>query len=297
MGAEMALNRTRPWAGPPHRGSRAGWLLLALCLAAANAGAAVLFQGDFESGTPYPFTTEAWHTDSVVIVKAPARSGTHAAKFTLSYDDPIVNGGKRAEVVKAHDAMNADFWYGFSLFVPDDWIRESWPEIIAQWHDVADPGERSRSPPLSLMIEGNTFRLEVRWDPVAIMTTNVVSPKGGVVTFWRGGLETGRWIDWVFHVRWSWQADGFIDAWMNGAQIVQRAGPDAYNDQSGPYFKMGLYKWLWNAGQYQVAKQRILYFDEFREADGAGTYAEVDPAQSGRGMENEPAPPRGLTEQ
>jgi hypothetical protein len=184
MGAEMArrsLNGVRPLAKRRCGRSHAGWLVLALGLAAGNAGAAVLFQGDFESGTPYPFTTEASRMDSIVIVSSPVRAGTHAARFTLRYDDPLVYGGKRAEVVKAHDAMNADFWYGFSVFVPDDWVREQWPEIIAQWHDVPDPGEVSRSPPLSLMIEGNTFRLEVRWDPVAIMTTNVVRDRKSVV--------------------------------------------------------------------------------------------------------------------
>ena len=38
-------------------------------------------------------------------------------------------------------------------------------------------------------------------------------------------LEKGVWHDWILHVRWSYDSDGFVEAWLDGEQVIDYAGP------------------------------------------------------------------------
>jgi hypothetical protein len=48
------------------------------------------------------------------------------------------------------------------------------------------------------------------------------------------------WYHFVYHVKWSSQADGFFDAWVNGARKMAYRGPTLYPDQ-GCYLKLANY--------------------------------------------------------
>ena len=275
----MTTHGGLPFGGRPFVWTACNVAMLLVFIAARGAASPLLFVGDFESGSIYPFITQACCPNSITVVKSPARHGGFSARFELNYDDDLAAGGKRAEVLRPydqpHDEMNTDYWYGFSVLIPRDWVVESWPEIIAQWHDSSLLG---LSPPLSLRIESDTFILNSRRD-------------GGGVNgddFWVGPVILAKWVDWVFHVKWSSGPDGMIEVWQNGQLLVSRNGPSIYSGNPiGPYFKMGLYKWLWNRGQYLLAQKRLIFFDEFREADHTGSYQVVAPGP--------PMPPVGLS--
>jgi hypothetical protein len=81
----------------------------------------------------------------------------------------------------------------------------------------------------------------------------------------------GKWTDYRFQIRFSPREDGLIRAWMNGRQVVDYQGVNAYpeNESTGYanpsafYFKMGLYRDL-------MAQPMVLYIDEYRKVELAG---------------------------
>jgi hypothetical protein len=78
--------------------------------------------------------------------------------------------------------------------------------------------------------------------------------------------------------------------------VVNAQGPNSYNDEQLPYFKMGIYKSAWNDSvtwsQPTNVTSRVVYHDEFRMAGGQSLYAAVAPSQ---GAMVKPAPPVLLT--
>ena len=58
---------------------------------------------------------------------------------------------------------------------------------------------------------------------------------------WAGRVETGRWIDWTIRVVWSYKDDGITEIWRDSELMMQRSGPNTYNDLRGVYLKLGLY--------------------------------------------------------
>jgi hypothetical protein len=55
-----------------------------------------------------------------------------------------------------------------------------------------------------------------------------------------GPVVKNVWYHFVYHVRWSSQADGFFDAWVNGVRKMVYRGPTLYPGQ-GCYFKLANY--------------------------------------------------------
>jgi hypothetical protein len=111
-----------------------------------------------------------------------------------------------------------------------------------------------------------------------------------------GPYETGKWTDWVFRVKWSYLNDGIVEVWKDGKKVVSRIDmPIGFNDQKGPFFKMGIYKGQWekepaDGSTLDAVSYRVIYHDEFRMADGRGSYAAVAPG----GETAIPAAPSGL---
>jgi len=82
----------------------------------------------------------------------------------------------------------------------------------------------------------------------------------------------------VFHVKWSHKSDGILQVWKDGQLIVDKKGPNTYNDQVGPYFKIGVYKPDWKENpQASNTDKRVLYFDQVRIGDNNAGYSAVTP--------------------
>jgi hypothetical protein len=53
----------------------------------------------------------------------------------------------------------------------------------------------------------------------------------------------GRWLDLAYHVRFSPTSAGFLEAWMDGRQVVSYRGPLGYPDGGRRvHFHIGLYR-------------------------------------------------------
>ncbi|HEY9199178.1 MAG TPA: polysaccharide lyase [Gammaproteobacteria bacterium] len=226
------------------------------------------------------------------IVQAPHRSGRYAIKTLLNRSTSPVSYRTEMQFSKCMQVMpGQEYWYGFSIFLPTNYVSDSLWEIVAQWHSSPDPAEADGglNPPVALQTTNGVWTVLTRWDSKPI---TVRPDYEGSNRYTLGAYATGKWTDWVFRIKWSPYQDGIIQVWKDGQKVIDKAGPIGYNDAIGPYFKMGLYKdWKDRVNPTGVVSERILYHDELRIAGPNGSYADVAP---GGGLA-EPSPPASLT--
>jgi hypothetical protein len=122
-----------------------------------------------------------------------------------------------------------------------------------------------------LYCDDGKLALEYRWAKGDPATNADVSTRSLPV----GPQETGRWVDWVFHVKPApGDSSGILEAWKSDAKgaylkVVDKRGiPLGYPNGAAPAIDIGLYKWPWKTETYNGIKsevdRRVVYFDEFR---------------------------------
>lgn len=233
-----------------------------------------IFTGDFEDDLS-GWKTEICCDHSAQIVSSPKRPGK-AVKLTLYKNDPDVTTSRRAELRLKPVPVNSEQWYGFSVFVPEEYVKDTSYEIITQWSGKPDfeLGENWRTPMLTLSIKDDRFRVSNRWDSRPV---NVKFKEAGSQGWDLGTVTKGQWINWVFHVKWSSTSNGLLEVWKNGQLVVSKTGPNTYNDKSGPFLKMGIYKPDWKYNDKSQTTQRVIYLDEVRVGDASANYEDVVP--------------------
>jgi len=60
-----------------------------------------------------------------------------------------------------------------------------------------------------------------------------------------GNIEKGKWTG--ISYKWSHKPDGLLEVWKDGKLVVRKTGPNTYNDEKGPFLKMGIYKPHWKS--------------------------------------------------
>lgn len=239
-----------------------------------------IFTSNFEEGDFSKWRKELCCQHSVQIVSSPTRAGEHAVKFTLKKGDPFVASSKRAELRLGTVPANSEQWYGFSNYLPKDWVNDPSFEITAQFHNRPDLslGEEWRSPALTLAIYKDRWRVGNRWDPKRVTKKKNPRTEGGSEGWYVGNIEKGKWTDWVFHIKWSHKHDGLLEVWKDGKLVVRKTGPNTYNDEKGPFLKMGIYKPHWKSKpERSKATKRVIYFDEVRVGNASASYKAVVP--------------------
>ncbi|MEN6576044.1 MAG: polysaccharide lyase [Phycisphaerales bacterium] len=239
----------------------------------------LLFIGDFES---QQLTGWRGSGNLPVVAQGGTRAGNGAMRTSLDrakdrYPDRTEVMGPRAEIGK-------EYWYGFSILLPDEYIPDRVWEIVAQWQGTPDSelGEKWRNPLLALSTTNGRWGWVSRWDAKRNTFETGRREYGGIREYDLGPYETGVWTDWVVHVKWSYGSDGFLEVWKDGKTVIDQDGPNAFNDVKGPFFKMGLYKG-WgdpNKGSDAVSA-RVLYHDEFRMGGAEATFDDVAPKPHG----------------
>lgn len=236
----------------------------------------LIFLSNFESGFS-EWGVEACCSHSIQTVNSPVRAGEQAVRFFLQKDDPRIAGSKRTELKLGEVPANSERWYSFSVFLPADYQQDPSGEIIAQWHDLPDRdlGESWKFPALCLNTKNGRFGLFRTWDSKQVTLNNATE---GQETVDLGPYQTGKWTDFVFHVKWSSRSDGRFEVWQDGKLVVSRNGPNYYNDKRGPYLKIGIYKGDWkNHPENSTVTERTLYYDEVRIGDANARYEDVAP--------------------
>lgn len=233
------------------------------------------FTGDFEQGSFSGWNQQLCCKHSGTVVTSPVRAGKYAAKFTLKKSDH--EDHHRAELATKPVPANSERWYGFSIMLPSDYKKDQMEEILTQWHSMPDKelGEKPGAPPLFLMTENGNWQLGRRWDANKLTAFRAPQGSEGINL---GAYEPGVWTDFVFHIKWSYQSDGLIEVWKNGKLVLTKTGPNTYNDQLGPYLKVGIYKAGWGvAKRTSSTTERTIYIDEVRIGDANSNYASIAP--------------------
>ena len=269
-----------------------------------SATASLILEEDFESGK----MTLLRSGNYPVITQNPVRAGEYAMKSYLHCTESATN--YRTEVyVDDFATITDDYWYGFSIYLPSDYISDRTWEIVAQWHGWPDgyptflPGEEYwRNPILALRTTGGQWSIGNYWDSKE-NTGDINNRTYDGNKLWElGAYEKEKWVDWVFHIKWSYESDGILEVWKDGELVISRVGPNCYNDKIGHYFQMGIYKgWenWWNYPStewwhHDVADERTLYHDELRIAHGQDGYDLVSP--SGPVVVEKPTITRSVTD-
>ncbi|MGE4564324.1 MAG: polysaccharide lyase [Victivallaceae bacterium] len=204
------------------------------------------------------------------LVDSPVRSGKRALQVTL--ERTVIDGKPDYRTDFWIKGMSKSFkpgetyWYGFSVQFPADWEPDTQAELFAQWI-----GGNGGSPPLAIYVRGDEYQVTSRpkaGDPANVLWAGPVTP------------DRGKWVDWVFEIRWSSAADGQIRVWKNGKQLVDATCPNMAPVDPAPYFKFGIYKWPWKGSTKEAPSKvtrRVLYFDEIRIGNAQAGRAAVSP--------------------
>lgn len=205
------------------------------------------------------------------------RKGNGMARFEFAKSDVTnYNGYVRAEIHR-ESPTDAEHWYAFSNYLPTDFVSDPMAENIAQWHEVPDwdKGENWRSPPIALGIVNDRYYVKIMWAAAPVNTNNT---KDGEKDVDLGPVDKGKWNDFVFHIKFSYTSSGILEIYKNKVKIFSLYGPNSYNDEVYPYFKLGIYKWGWNGwASYSPESKRVLYMDEVRIGNANATLNDVSP--------------------
>ena len=204
-----------------------------------------------------------------------AIDGVPTYRIELRDTDKNVNGGKRSEIaVRKANTSAGEYIYEWSMFLPADGdedyaIDPEGSEIIAQWHNMPDPGEEWTCPPLALHTGAyknspDRYTLDINYDAGQLSTNRTLTYNsydlGSFVE------DKGKWVDWKVHVKWGWQdsQNPMLKIYKNGSQIFESNQPNTTNDQQGIKMKLGIYKWDWTqsgANNASILNKRIIYYD------------------------------------
>lgn len=214
-------------------------------------------------------------TDAVIIQNDIVRSGKYAAKVQVKrgYErqEGYVNE-KTGKIIFSErtelDAgelplLNEDLWYGFSIYLPQDFPEINNRLSISQWKQSEQSNcvNQSPSPTISMRYEMGKLRIAIRLDDADGKTKEVYRkfiPK----------LEKGRWYDFVFQIKFS--KNGYTTAWMDGRRVFKYKGRTllACGDNSF-YHKIGLYRDEW-------PQDMAIYIDNYTRGS---SFDEVNPAR------------------
>lgn len=252
--------------------------LAAFAFTTGQASADLIFSENFETNL-YQLgegaTGDACCAHSINITQDIARAGDGALQAVHNLDDPVVHDGNRAEINFSdafHLSRHGEYWFGFSTYIPSTWQFET---DISNWMTVwqihaspdLDLGENWRPPALGLYIDRSDWQIAIRSDSSRVSTAESIAEKYKTVP-----LQLGRWSDWVFHVKWSHGADGFVDVYLDGQQVHQYRGPSYYNDENDPFMKMGVYR-----ASTSAVYSRVVFHDEVKIGDSSSNPNEVSP--------------------
>lgn len=242
-------------------------LALVFVLSRSTAAAREVYDG-FEGKEMSP----VWRVDklvegAVVFQDAIVRSGHGALKLTIRPRDrfnaahsPDNRGGEaneRDELQEANEfpTREGEGWaYSFSVHLPRDFPVVPTRLVLAQWKHRNDRGTAVRdNPVVALRYEGG------------VLSVSTQTGEKKIVRFRTADDPRGRWVDFVFHVRFSRKENGLVRVWMDGKEIVSFHGQTAYDEGQGYpkdstlfYFKMGLYR-------DAMTEPMTVYLDEYRK--------------------------------
>lgn len=251
-------------------------ILFTLLLCNLFAEAQIKFQTSWETGsrnTGMQLAEDVAPDTGVLITSAYSRSGTKSLRFSLKNTDPEPQyKNKRRELTVVNNVSSAKVdsaikWYRFSTRMNSgDWNTDTRQDAFTQWHDKS--ASCSASPPLAVMTENGRYRFVVRYS----LTNYCLGGQRVEKYYWGDSILFNQWVDWVVYYNPRTDGNGRIQIWMNGKSVLNYYGPCNYVGSQLPYWKIGIYKWVWMQS-LPVGKPnfRRIYFDMLAYGGTAST--------------------------
>ncbi|MES0879345.1 heparin lyase I family protein [Roseibium sp. SCP14] len=176
-------------------------------------------------------------------------------QFTIKPSDRKLFGGTRAELADTRIAKNGEeAWYRISTLIPNDFPIET-PHrlVLAQWHELDQPGKPFHRPPLSHRLWGKEFAVELFNGQIVEKLGN---EHNGEILYTAPQLDPGLLHEFVYKIAWAPDESGEIQAWRRTCDalkpvdctaswtpFIQYKGSTGYKNDAikGYYFKFGLY--------------------------------------------------------
>jgi hypothetical protein len=210
--------------------------LLSLSAASADAQRASIWDDGFEDGTIGEYHSEV--QGSAQVQGGGAREGSKYVAITRKV------GGFRSELgTTAFHSKPGEYYYGFSIRIPNDFDAFKSFYIIAQWHNPPDSGDKWHKPSMFFKLDpGYKLSAAIYYD------SRKITPEqewGGRRSVELGTMQEGVWHDFVVHAKWDWSSAGRLRFWRATAGsplklIAESDGPNSYNDER-TWFKFGIY--------------------------------------------------------
>jgi hypothetical protein len=252
-----------------------GWALLSGGISRAQVTNATATVIDIYDGFETAGLSKVWDTDrfvpgAVEMQTNIFRAGHGAAKITVRPRDKFETGIKgskdseRDELLEARKLTSkedAAYEQSFSMFIPTNFPIVPVRLVIAQWKQNCGGNDNCSddSPVVAIRYVSGVLKITHQIGP---HQTKLYETKEEV---------RGQWLDFKFQIRFSTNENGRVKAWLNGKQVVDYTGVNAYpeNPTTGYthpgrfYFKMGLYRDL-------MAEPMTIYIDEYRKKELPG---------------------------
>jgi hypothetical protein len=185
------------------------------------------------------FYEESFALPRASVVRNVSREGATSIRLHTEPGDSYVtnSGGAERDDLSLSQAATACYagqeqWWAHSILFPDDYVSPAGWGVVFDFHNTS-PGAGQANLEIDVGANGMSF-----------------SGYGGAVPYptWRppdysapiGPIVKNVWYDFVYHVKWSWNGDGYFYAWVNGVQKLAYNGPTLYVNQ-GCYLKLANY--------------------------------------------------------
>lgn len=185
-----------------------------------------------------------------------AREGSQCVKAVMARN---TDGKSRTEIGVNLDHSLGHYWYGFSIYIPEDinlhrvvTDNNNYHCVIAQWGVWENnPG----LPDFALRFAPDEFRV-------------TYEPGTDFQYLWDGPIIQGQWVDWVFHIYWTKANDGILEVWQNGELVFGKYDfTTTDGDGDDVKSKIGMYYSGW--GEHNSDYEKIYcYFDTYTIANG-----------------------------
>jgi hypothetical protein len=221
----------------------------------------------FESGSLADFWRPGgrgmarYEVGAIVVSADYARSGKRSARITVKEGDieQVGDDGMRTERAELDSGnlplLGRDAWYGFSLLLLPDFPVVDDRLVISQVKQSDVEG----SPLLGQRFRAGRHSLTMRLPGATSAKTSRLPD-----------LRLGRWMDMVYHLRYSPGEDGRIEVWMDGQRVLSYEGPTASKQGNDRFYhKVGLYRDRWK-------EPMTLYVDNYTVGE---SFDQVDPSK------------------
>jgi hypothetical protein len=252
-----------------------GWALLSGVISRAQVTNATAPAIDVYDGFEAAGLSKVWDTSrfvpgAVQMQTNIFRAGRGAAKITVLPRDTYeagINGSRDSERDELMEAKkltskeNAAYEYSFSMFIPTNFPIVPTRLVIAQWKQNCGGNDNCSddSPVVAIRYVSGVLKITHQ---IGLHQTTLFETKAEM---------RNQWLDFKFQTRFTTNETGRVKAWLNGKQVVNYTGVNAYPENAATgythpsrfYFKMGLYRDL-------MAEPMTIYIDEYREKELSG---------------------------